>query len=36
VEIADVLGKRPGAIRAIQFRAYQRLRELLLNEGERS
>ena len=36
VEIAEVLGKRPGAIRAIQFRAYQRLRELLLNEGERS
>jgi RNA polymerase sigma-70 factor (ECF subfamily) len=36
VEIAEVLGKRPGAIRAIQFRAYQRLRELLSNEGERS
>jgi RNA polymerase sigma-70 factor (ECF subfamily) len=35
VEIAEVLGKRPGAIRAIQFRAYQRLRELLV-EGERS
>jgi RNA polymerase sigma-70 factor (ECF subfamily) len=36
VEIADVLGKQPGAIRAVQFRAYQRLRELLTEEGARS
>lgn len=36
IEIAEVLGKRPGAIRAIQFRAYQRLRDLLHHEGERS
>lgn len=35
VEIAEVLGKRPGSVRAAQFRAYQRLRELL-TEGERS
>jgi len=35
VEIAAVLGKRPSAIRATQFRAYQRLRELL-TEGERA
>lgn len=35
-EIATVLGKRPGAIRATQFRAYQRLRELITAEGERA
>lgn len=35
VEIAQVLGKRPATIRATQFRAYQRLRELL-TEGERA
>lgn len=35
-EIAAVLGKRPGAIRATQFRAYQRLRELINEEGERA
>ncbi len=28
-EIAEATGKRPGAVRAIQFRAYQRLREIL-------
>lgn len=32
-EIATVLGRRAGAIRATQFRAYQRLRELLATEG---
>ena len=36
VEIADALGKQPGAVRAVQFRAYQRLRELLNEEGGRS
>jgi RNA polymerase sigma-70 factor (ECF subfamily) len=36
VEIAEVLGKQPGAVRAVQFRAYQRLRELLTEEGARS
>ena len=36
VEIAEVLGKQPGAVRAVQFRAYQRLRELLTEEGGRS
>ena len=36
VEIADALGKQPGAVRAVQFRAYQRLRELLSEEGGRS
>lgn len=36
VEIAEVLGKQPGAVRAVQFRAYQRLRELLNEEGGRS
>lgn len=35
-EIALVLGKRPGAIRATQFRAYQRLRELISEEGGRA
>jgi RNA polymerase sigma-70 factor (ECF subfamily) len=29
VEIADVLGRRPGAVRALQFRALTRLRNLL-------
>jgi RNA polymerase sigma-70 factor (ECF subfamily) len=33
-EIADVLGKRQGAIRAIRFRAYARLRELLAEGAE--
>ena len=36
IEIAKVLGKQPGAVRAVQFRAYQRLRELLTEEGGRS
>ena len=29
VEIAQALGKRPGAVRALQFRAFQRLRDEL-------
>jgi RNA polymerase sigma-70 factor, ECF subfamily len=32
-EIATVLGRRQGAVRATQFRAYQRLRELISREG---
>jgi RNA polymerase sigma-70 factor (ECF subfamily) len=32
-EIANVLGRSHGAIRAIQFRAYQKLREFLAREG---
>ena len=35
VEIAAVLGKRPATVRATQFRAYQRLRELIHAERER-
>jgi RNA polymerase sigma factor (sigma-70 family) len=33
VEIADALNRSPGAIRAAQFRAYARLRELLAERG---
>ncbi|MBX3069156.1 MAG: sigma-70 family RNA polymerase sigma factor [Thermomicrobiales bacterium] len=36
IEIAQALGKRHGAVRATQFRAYQRLREILANEGTES
>jgi RNA polymerase sigma-70 factor, ECF subfamily len=35
-EIATVLGRRPGAIRATQFRAFQILREFIAADGERS
>jgi RNA polymerase sigma-70 factor (ECF subfamily) len=34
-EIAAVLGRRPGAVRAMQFRAFQVLREFLGVEGDR-
>lgn len=33
-EIAAVLGRRPGAVRALQFRALVRLRSLLRGDGE--
>jgi RNA polymerase sigma-70 factor (ECF subfamily) len=36
IEIAQALGKRHGAVRAMQFRAYHRLREILANEGTES
>jgi DNA-directed RNA polymerase specialized sigma24 family protein len=32
-EVANVLGKNEGAIRALQFRALGRLRKLLHDEG---
>ncbi len=35
-EIADVLGRSHGAVRAAQFRAYQRLRSLIAESGARS
>lgn len=35
-EIAAVLGRRPGAVRATQFRAFQVLREFLAMEGDGS
>jgi RNA polymerase sigma-70 factor, ECF subfamily len=34
VEIAQALSRSPGAIRAAQFRAYSRLRELMSKSGE--
>ena len=32
-EIASVLGRNHGAVRGTQFRAYQKLREILAREG---